>query len=269
MSVVNINPLSTCAVRVKLFYNEHYIASATAFFWKHDGRIFMVSNWHVFAGREPRDGQPKNKCGLVPNRLQVEGVENNNPNMPFQLDLPLETDERVLWNQHSVHGQKADVAVLDLNMIPVSRRVPHKRQLRSLPCINDVGQTKDMLTEVGQDVFVLGFPLGIMKTKSFPIWKRASIATEPEFPVDGMACFLIDTATREGMSGAPVIQTGGNYRNTNRSFVMSTGINTKILGIYSGRRIGELGEAQLGVVWKSELIEDIICNPAIGHVELT
>ena len=44
----------------------------------------------------------------------------------------------------------------------------------------------------------------------FPIWKRGSIASEPEIPIDGKPMFYIDTATRQGMSGAPVFaQTSG------------------------------------------------------------
>ena len=54
-------------------------------------------------------------------------------------------------------------------------------------------------------MFVLGYPKGISGGRGFPIWKRASIATEPDIQHDGLPKLLVDTATREGMSGAPVV----------------------------------------------------------------
>jgi hypothetical protein len=54
------------------------------------------------------------------------------------------------------------------------------------------------------DAFVLGYPRGMSGGGHFPVWKRATIATEPDIDLDGLPRFYIDTATREGMSGSPV-----------------------------------------------------------------
>lgn len=62
-----------------------------------------------------------------------------------------------------------------------------------------------MLLRVATDVFVLGYPKGISGGGEFPIWKRASIATEPDIQLGTLPKMLVDTATREGMLGAPVI----------------------------------------------------------------
>ena len=63
-----------------------------------------------------------------------------------------------------------------------------------------------MFLRVSADVFVLGYPRGISGGRGFPI----SIATEPKIDLDGVPKLLIDTATREGMSGGPVIAVAHN-----------------------------------------------------------
>lgn len=265
MRAISVDYYSGCACPLTMVCNQHEIGRATAFFWRSGGRTHLVSNWHVFSGREPISGQPKDqKYGAVPDTLQVRGVTKDNPNEPFSVTVPL-TDHKgmSLWWQHKTFGQRADLAVLELD-----RTLGNADQLGRIPCLNEVPQVTNMITRVGQDVFVLGFPLGIMKTGTFPIWKRASIATEFDFPINDMPCFLIDTATREGMSGAPVIQRTDAYHQQGGGQILAGPIVTQILGIYSGRYVGELGEAQLGIVWKRELIEDIFRDPAPGDYVL-
>ena len=135
-------------------------------------------------------------------------------------------------------------------------------------CINEMSDVILAGPRIGIDVFVLGFPLGIRKTGLFPIWKRASIATEYGFDINGVPSFLVDTATREGMSGAPVIwRAGGKYRRPSGALTIG-GSGTQVLGIYSGRHVGKLDEAQLGIVWKTELIDQIIDDPTPGDFVL-
>jgi hypothetical protein len=71
---------------------------------------------------------------------------------------------------------------------------------------------------------------------------------------------LIDTATRPGMSGSPVIWRGAQYFDeANNTWVHTTGNVSRFLGIYSGRVAAkDTIEAQLGLVWRASLIEEII-----------
>ncbi len=62
----------------------------------------------------------------------------------------------------------------------------------------------DIAISVGSEVFIIGYPLGIAKQLNLPIWKRGSIASEFSVPFNGSPLFVIDSATREGLSGAPV-----------------------------------------------------------------
>ena len=110
----------------------------------------------------------------------------------------------------------------------------------------------------------LYFPFG-KQTGYIPIWKKASVASEPELDVENLPYFFADTATRTGMSGSPVVlykdrpitMINEKERKVSRHW-------TKFVGVYSGR-IGAdnetKGDAQLGRVWKPHVIQEMIaCN---------
>jgi hypothetical protein len=77
---------------------------------------------------------------------------------------------------------------------------------------------------------------------------------------------LIDTATRKGMSGAPVIAVADGdfeiegvqpaYRPPGRVY--------RFLGTYSGRLGGDEMQAQLGIVWRQSALSNILDVPAVG-----
>jgi hypothetical protein len=123
-----------------------------------------------------------------------------------------------------------------------------------------------MLIEVADDVFVIGYPFGKggLEIPILPVWKRASIASEPSlsYYTDGRDCFLIDTTTRSGMSGSPVIAyKTGAFRTTDsdRLSVVPNGFASKLLGVYSGRIDGySKDDSFVGVIWKEKLINEII-----------
>src|SRR5262249_3527183 len=101
------------------------------------------------------------------------------------------------WLEHPKFGQQVDVVALKVGEIG-------EALLLNRP-LNSYEDFTDFSVIVGDDAFVLGFPLGLDGGPGLPIWKRASIATEPHHNLEGLPKLLIDTATRQGMSGGPVI----------------------------------------------------------------
>jgi hypothetical protein len=111
---------------------------------------------------------------------------------------------------------------------------------------------------VGKEVFVLGYPFGqlALRLSLHPIWKRASIATELDYLVEHLPMFLVDTASRSGMSGSPVIYVAGQFQ--------------QFVGVYSGRYgADDLNDVQLGRVWRAPLVQEIIDNGVCGTRELS
>ena len=104
-----------------------------------------------------------------------------------------------------------------------------------------------------------------------PIWKRGSLASEPDFDQRGLPLLYIDTATRPGMSGSPVYSAvSGAWWPEGSPHVpqnLKIGHVLAFLGIYSGRvkdpeprsmREDLEFYAQIGLVWKERALVEII-----------
>jgi len=117
----------------------------------------------------------------------------------------------------------------------------------------------DLLVTIGMDVFVLGYPFGTGKT-GLPIWKRGSIASEPDLVPHVESYLLVDTASRPGMSGSPVILRTYFIHVTQENEITATpGAANKFIGVYSGRlHTQDPLEAQIGMVWSATYIDEII-----------
>ena len=115
---------------------------------------------------------------------------------------------------------------------------------------------EDTKVEIAEDVFIIGFPFGRIGG-IVPIWKRGSVASEPILDMEDMPFFYVDTATKEGMSGSPVI-----YYKSRPMTLLGEGkmsrYFTKFVGVYSGRLKTSAGnDPQLGRVWKASVIAEI------------
>ena len=264
-----IDKYTVSSVLVKLLFQKEEIGHATGFFWQTSDRLYFVSNWHVFSGRDPWSGQPKHGAGALPTHLGILiHVKDKLGEAIWHTASLRDENNTPLWKEHAIFGRSVDVAVME---VPVNLTVKVKAAnvtLDQYP-LNRSRFVDDMLTAIGSDVFVIGFPFGLQKQGPFPIWKRGSIATEFGLDVDQRPCFLIDTATREGMSGSPVLlRKAGGYTTANAVLNLDSGIAHKFLGVYSGRYVGNLHEAHLGIVWKPSTLEDIISNGVVGRPEL-
>jgi hypothetical protein len=124
---------------------------------------------------------------------------------------------------------------------------------------NDVEQAQLTLT-AGSDLFILGYPRDLSRL-GLPIWKRASLAIDPDAILNeaGHRHLLVDTATREGLSGGLAIASGyGIYSLAGGGMSMGNGA-TKVVGVYTGR-IASSDElaAQIGMVWPIRYVEEMM-----------
>jgi Trypsin-like peptidase domain len=160
-------------------------------------------------------------------------------------------DDQPLWLVHP--SRRVDIAVL-----PIPSR-PKELTIALYP-LNVVANAA-LRIEIGMEVFILGYPFEI-KLPAYPVWKRGSIASEPQL-VRMMADYmLVDTASRPGMSGAPVIRRSWTNHMVQPGVValVDTPLN-KFIGVYSGRTPTDHPyEAQIGLVWDASFIDEIIAS---------
>jgi hypothetical protein len=259
-----IDPYSQAVCLLEPFINGQKASHATSFLWRVDEKCYVVTNWHVLSGRSTHTGQPLLDHGGCPTSIKCK-VQIKKPNGKSALRSINETlvDEagENRWLQHPKLGQDVDIAAV---------RIEADVGSDTLIALNDIQQTENMNVDIGQEVYILGYPLDPKVAGPLPIWKRGSVASEPALPVQERPCLLVDTATREGMSGAPVIaMSWGRYQDLTGRKIVSAGRFCRLLGVYSGRLgADKLGEVQLGVTWWADLISDICSGDARGSYRL-
>lgn len=237
---------SLAAVPVEVDREGFPLGHGTAFFYVFGAQTFLVTAWHVLSGRHSQTDKafPKPALGRLISQyggIQKEGqVATSRHNTSLSLYDPV-GDRRWIELRHG--NGWIDVAILPVEVPAGAEAYP----VNELP-------TGSMQHGMGGDLFILGFPLHDQPLK-LPIWKRASLASEPEIPEALQPYWLVDTASRSGMSGAPVIRRAYSYGLTQEDFINEfnnpghRGVSS-FEGVYSGRLKGLCQEdAQLGFVW--------------------
>ncbi len=253
MKMIRIDEYSLATVRIAMLFDETVLRQGTAFVWASDDDFFLITNWHNVAGRNPFTGKHLSKSSAEPNKIRAWlNLESGlGDKASFDLHIYSENGEP-LWRVSPKHGEKVDVVALPLtppagvNMRPIN-----------------LMRHDQLALGVGLDVFILGYPFGIGPS-GLPIWKRGSIAGEPQMLGADHPHMLIDTASRPGMSGSPVIRRSWTTHTMENGDVnMNPGSTaTRIVGVYSGRlnTVDPL-DAQLGICWPIAFVEEIISEP--------
>jgi len=209
----------------------------------------------------------------------------------FVMKLYFDEEETVpVWLVDSAMASRLDIAVIPLTTILRPELVSDKREHDDLSdIISNLNGLTEFSTfagsekparllghcaptflnglEVTQDVYVVGFPQVIAAGSGTAIWKRGSIASEPSLRLGDRPCFLIDSATRPGLSGAPVIGRFINpsWNNDGRGVLTLTGTRLGFCGLYASRLGKNVEGAQLGIVWHRQAIEDAITGGVTGR----
>ncbi len=246
-----IDICSSVTVFIETWVFQQKLSNATAFLWVAGQRKFLVTNWHVLAGRNPETNQPLHSSAGISDRIVVhfQNVDADKP--PIVRDFPLIVGDDRTWLEHPVAGRKFDIAAIEVEFPPME-------ESNYFP-LNAVPQMQ-IKQRVGMPVFIIGFPFGLQKY-GVPIWKMGSFASEPFLSEILDTHLVIDSASRPGMSGSPVIK--GEYGeieldNGHYGRTQSNG-GCRIVGVYSGRfHTNDQSDAQLGRVWPIRLVRQML-----------
>jgi hypothetical protein len=249
--MTRIDPFSLTTVPLRLFAHKKEIGDATGFIWKNGEQHYLITNWHVVTGRNAQTGKqaatarPSMIHAMFNTRIMNFGKQ------PWEIAIRDE-DDRPLWLAHPQRQRGSDVIAIPLPIRgddPIVKMYP----------INTLKSEADLAIRIGMDVFVLGYPFGTAPP-GFPVWKRGSIASEPDLTRIGAGYMLVDTASRPGMSGAPVIRRSwGTHLLEDNAISSDSTPQSKFIGVYSGRlHTKDKTDAQIGMVWPVEDIQEII-----------
>jgi|26BtaG_2_1085354.scaffolds.fasta_scaffold00059_42 S1-C subfamily serine protease len=258
LNIIKPDYLSLVTQQVAIGFEETgtIFSTGSSFFYEFNERTFLITNWHNVTGRNPITKEPLSKSHAGIPDIFITYLRLKEKSGHAELNtIKLYNDNEMTkpkWLIHPEHKEKVDVVAIEID----------KEEKYVYSSINKADFDDDIPPEVGDECFVIGYPFEDFRYLGLPIWKKASIATEPSVNEDQLPKLLIDTATRPGLSGAPVIyqrigihKAGPNGQLNNDSLI---GRIRGFLGIYSGRiGKGEL-QAQLGIVWKEKVILEII-----------
>ncbi|MCD4796104.1 MAG: hypothetical protein K8R49_02900 [Candidatus Cloacimonetes bacterium] len=257
--------LVTHQIAIGLSETDTIFSTASSFLYNYNDKIYLITNWHNVSGRNPINYEPiSNKHSGIPDIfLTYLRIKNSNGEAEkYKIDLYFDKEmSEPKWFIHPTYKEKVDVVAIELET--------DEKYIYS--AINNADFNNEIPPKIGDETFVIGYPFFDFRYLGLPIWKKASIATEPAVNENQLPKILIDTATRPGLSGSPVVyQRTGIHNVGDEGKIKDDTIFGRIrgfLGIYSGR-IGK-GEihAQLGIVWKKEVIEEIIKGKERGNIE--
>ena len=232
------------------------LAAATGFIVvRPDRSPLLITNWHVVTGRRPDTRQPLATSGEVPDVLTIQhNVRGDLGRWVAKTERLYSESGEPLWLEHPVHGSYTDVVGLPLTDMDgvecyaYSYSGPSGHDAASLPAPIKWGPS--------DFVNVIGFPFGWTGGGNLGIWVQGAVATEPDLDYGNLPRFLIDSRTREGQSGSPVViykRNGWVTLADGRPYLIHNPV-TLLIGIYSGRLTRE---SDLGTVWKASIVTAI------------
>lgn len=254
MTAPGIDRCSSVPLFVEAYFGDQILGGATAFLWfRTDLKLSLITNWHVASGRHNETGKPTHALCGIPDHLRVHVPWHDRARAPLIVRVPVIDDGgHPIWVEHPAHGRAVDVISLEIDLPP-----PDEVDLMPINAI----KMMPLKQRVGMPVFILGYPFGRLGI-GMPVWKQATFASEPFLAPDFDHRFLIvDTASRPGMSGSPVIQRmHGEIELEDGHGRISRGDGAcNFIGVYSGRfHTNDASDAQLGRVWPAVLVREIV-----------
>jgi hypothetical protein len=200
--------------RVQTLAGARALTSASGFFFRRDGRLFLATSRHVFF-----DGPSGHAPDQVDLLCHTDAVDLTRV---FFLRLPLYAGGTALWHQGQDSGGDIDVAVLEID----PARLPQPNVLQAFGP-QDIANGPESW-DVGDRLAIPGFPLGFHDTvHHLPVVRTAGIASAYGVRFQGKGYFLTDGRTHRGSSGAPVL--------LHEAVAGAAGRRWRLLGIHSSR----------------------------------
>jgi hypothetical protein len=214
---------------------------ATGLYVSLGGKKYLVTNWHVAAGRYP--DTEKQSGSFIPHVLFArETIFNRGKHVIHRFALYNDNVPQWIEAQTKIKVEGAEQRI-DLAILPMDDRVT-----AAIGINLDDPQKPLYVPRPLDQICVIGFPFW----REDPIWKTGHIAERirPDCPY-----FLINARSKRGMSGSGVFSTSIRTHDNNTHVT-----NNLLLGIYSGRHADQGERPPLRVVAPP---------PPVGGIERT
>lgn len=179
--------------RVSTFIGPRPLTGASGFFFRRNGRLFLVTNRHVLADESSQH---------FPDRIEIElHTDERDLTRCVSYSIPLYKNAVGLWHGATDSGGPVDVAVIEIE----ADRLPDNAVLHAFDASHLEPRNEDVV--VGDALTVIGFPLGFHDTvHHLAVARSASLASAYGVRFQQKGYFLTDARTHRGSSGAPVLR---------------------------------------------------------------
>ncbi|MBQ0931815.1 trypsin-like peptidase domain-containing protein [Ideonella sp. 4Y16] len=202
--------------QITTYVGYQVLTSASGFFFRRDGRLFLVSNRHVFS---------EEASGHQPDRLEVLlHTDARDLSRCTVLSLPLYRNRLSQWRDATDSGGPVDVAVIEIEtgLLPANAVLQAFDRSHLDPLDEDIA--------IGDALTIVGYPLGFHDTvHHLAVARNASVASAYGIRFQRQGCFLTDARTHRGSSGAPVL------RRRRLSGPGDAGLPWQLVGVHSTR----------------------------------
>jgi len=183
--------LMLSTTRISTFEGARALTAATGFFFRRDGRVYLVTSRHVLLDQA---------SAHVPDRIEIViHADAQNLTRTVTVQIPLYRDGRAVWRQGRDSGGEVDVAVIALDAAVLPDTVLHAFGPEHLLASLDE-------VPIGTSLLLVGFPLGFYDTlHHLPVARHATVASAFGVRFQGEGYFLTDARMHRGSSGAPVV----------------------------------------------------------------
>lgn len=215
-AAATFDALLMTTTQIATFAAQQGLSHATGFFYRAAGRLFLVTNRHVFV--DPGSAH-------FPDRIEF-GVHTDTRDLTryTTVSLLLHRDGLRQWREATDSAGTVDVAVID---IPPGL-LPPQAVLQSFDESHLELRGEDVAA--GDALTIAGFPLGCHDTiHHLAVARSASMASAYGVRFQRQGCFLTDARTHRGSSGSPVVR-----RRAHDSAAASSR-SWQLLGVHSTR----------------------------------
>lgn len=192
MKILDHEVFAVSLVKFKINGKTDSNKSASGFFYEHINKLYFITNRHVIFDEEDK---------FFPDSLELNlHIDEENLDKSKKYSIDLYKGNKKLWLEHPIDGKNIDVAALPVDIEDIKSEF-HVVAFRD----------KDLLSanrsiSIGDDLLVVGYPLGIRDTiHKTPIVRSAIVASVYPLPFNGEKYFLIDSFLHDGTSGSPVL----------------------------------------------------------------
>jgi S1-C subfamily serine protease len=242
---------------VRCFKEGRPKTRASGFFYTHVDKLYFITNRHVIVEEEEN---------YFPDEIELRlhtDFSDTRQNEWFSIRL-YDHLGKPLWLEHPVGGKEVDVVAVPLDSEPFKSRF----LVKAFSTGSHI--PRDVEISIGEDVIVIGYPLGYYDTlHNLPIVRNAIMASVYPVPFEGRPILLIDSRLHSGTSGSPVLTKPAQVisRQEGDAYVLTVPPGqavTFLVGVHSAtivpldrdpERDEPLG---LNVVWFASLIPEII-----------